>query len=154
MSEFEVLDPLPGYGGKRTGAGRKRGYSPKKAAAIDSGVEQSDPSDQTSVAVRFAQARARKETALADLNELSFKVKSGEFVSRDAVRQGAATVLAALAQSLRSLPDTLERKHSLAPEVIQMVEIEIDAALLDASSELQRLSEDASEAEQIEAMFS
>ena len=110
----EVIDVLPvsGHGGARKGAGRKpAGY-----------VRPQEVQD-------FESARARNEAAKADLNELEFKIKSGEYVEREAVKQASATALAAVAQSLRSLPDTLERKLNIAPEVAELIGVEIDATL-------------------------
>ena len=63
------------------------------------------------------------------MNELEFKIKSGEYVEREAVKQASATALAAVAQSLRSLPDTLERKLNITPEVAELIGAEIDATL-------------------------
>jgi phage terminase Nu1 subunit (DNA packaging protein) len=81
-------------------------------------------------------ARARKEAALADMHELQFKIKSGEYVSRTAVREATATLLSNLAQSLRSLPDNLERKYSLPPEVVSAIERDVDGTLSDISEGL------------------
>lgn len=115
--------------------GRPTGYSPKKAKAVEQSLSGGDPDPQgdgeavTTAAVRKSIALARKETALADLHELDFKIKSGQYLSRDAFREASATLLAELAQGLRSLPDTLERKHGLPPAVVQAVEADIDDAL-------------------------
>ena len=142
-SEFTDVFEIPTNGGRREGAGRKKGYSPKTADDLFSGIDDGTASDTTRVAASFAKARARKEGALADLNELSFKVKSGEYVSRAAVQEAAATLLSSLAQSLRSLPDNLERKFDLAPAVAAQVELVIDSALADVASGLEMFSSDA-----------
>lgn len=109
----------PGRGGARAGAGRKP-----------------DGYEKPQVAKDFDTAKARKETALADMHELNFKIKSGEFVSRAAMREASATLLATLAQSLRSLPDNLERKYALAPETAESIERDIDSALADVAAGL------------------
>lgn len=98
MSTDDIFDadwtPVgPSRGGARPGAGRK-----------PAGYQKPDE------AVSFDKAKARKETALADLHELDFKVKSGQYVSRIEVKQASATAMAHLAQTIRSIPDTLERK--------------------------------------------
>lgn len=106
-----------GYGGARTGAGRKpKGYV--KPDAVE----------------EFDIARARKESALADLHELSYKVKSGQYVERGSVQEASATLLAELGQSLRSLPDSLERKFNLKPDVVAEISLTIDEALNNIST--------------------
>lgn len=101
-----------GHGGHREGAGRKPPGYVKPQETLD-----------------FEASRARNEAAKADLNELEYKIKSGEYVEREAVKQAAATALAAIAQALRSLPDTLERKLNASPEVTELIGAEIDACL-------------------------
>jgi phage terminase Nu1 subunit (DNA packaging protein) len=102
--------PSSGWGGARRNSGPKpKGYvKPDEIIDLD-------------------KARARNEQAKAELNELKLKVETGEYVSRDAVRQASATMLATLSQALRSLPDNLERKFNLAPDVLQFIGKEIDA---------------------------
>lgn len=77
----------------------------------------------------YDKAKARNEAAKAGLNELELKIKSGEYLSRTAYREASATLLAELAQGLRSLPDTLERKFGLSPEALLHVEKTIDEAM-------------------------
>ena len=77
----------------------------------------------------YDKAKARNEAAKAGLNELELKIKSGEYLSRSAYREASATLLAELAQGLRSLPDTLERKFGLSPEALLHVEKTIDEAM-------------------------
>lgn len=122
----------PSRGGRREGAGRKPGYSPKNAEALDqlSDADLSDlPDDSTTTAIKKARAIARKEEALANQAELKYKIDSKEYLSRSAFREASATLLAELAQALRSLPDTLERKHHLPADVLLVVEAAIDDAL-------------------------
>ncbi len=105
-----------GRGGARAGAGRKPdGFvKPESAQAFDS-------------------AKARKEKSLADMHELNYKIKSGEYIPRAAVREASATLLSNLAQSLRGVPDNLERKFNLSPEIAVEVEKVINASLADVS---------------------
>lgn len=110
---------FPTRGGARFGAGRK-----------PSGYEKPE------VLKDFDAAKARKEAALADMHELNFKIKSGEYVERAAVREATTTLLANLAQAMRSLPDNLERKFNLATEVAEEVEKVIDATLADVAEGL------------------
>ena len=88
----------------------------------------------------YDQAKARNETAKAELNELEVKIKTGEYGSRAAYRQAAATALASLAQTLRSVPDNLERRLGVSPDVAQEVGNQIDAALDDLASEFEMMT--------------
>lgn len=101
---------------------------------LESGTQDESPDPESddgklSTSVKTAIAKARKETALAGLNELELKVKSGQYLPRDAYQQATATLLAALSQGLRSLPDTLERRYSLAPDVLEDISAAIDESL-------------------------
>lgn len=111
-----------GHGGARAGAGRKPKDYVKPTAIED-----------------FEEARARNESAKADLNELEFKIKSGEYVARSAVIQATATAYATIAQTLRSLPDHLERRVALAPEVAEEVSRQIDEALGELAAVFERM---------------
>ncbi|MBF6987244.1 DUF1441 family protein [Cupriavidus sp. IK-TO18] len=111
-----------GHGGARAGAGRKPKDFVKPEATVD-----------------FEEARARNESAKADLNELEFKIKSGEYVARVAVVQATATAYAAIAQTLRSLPDHLERRLALAPEVAEEIGRQIDEALGELAGVLEKM---------------
>lgn len=110
-------------GGAREGSGRKpNGYvKPKEVQAFDA-------------------ARARNEQAKAELNELELKIKSGEYGSRAAFRQATATALASLAQTLRSVPDNLERRLGISPEIAAEVGMQIDDALNDIASEFEMMT--------------
>lgn len=113
------------WGGARENAGRKpQGYV-KPEHVVD-----------------FEKERARNEKAKADLNELDFKIKSGEYVPRDAVRQAAATAFASVAQSLRSIPDALERKINLDPTTAEKIGAEIDRILDSLASDLEMMTDE------------
>lgn len=121
--DLPVQEP-PKRGGRREGAGRK----PK-------GVGEKEFAD-------YARARARKEVALADKAEMEAEVMAGTLVSRDAVRDAAATAFAAIAQTLQSIPDRLERQEGITLEVAAKVQAAIDAAMEDLSIELERMGND------------
>lgn len=111
-----------GRGGPGRGQGRKpKGYV-KPVEIVD-----------------FEKARARNEAAKADNNELDFKVKSGQFVDRDQVRQAAATIMLSVAQTLRSIPDVLERNGHDA-KVCEHVERVINDTLASAAQDLEMLT--------------
>ena len=116
----EILDAVSkpnsrkgnGHGGARRGAGRKAADYVKPPEIVD-----------------FEMARARNEAAKAALNELEFKVRSGEYVSRSAVVQATATAYAAIAQTLRSIPDHLERRLALDAAIAEEIAKLIDESL-------------------------
>lgn len=87
----------------------------------------------------FDEARARNEAAKASLNELELKIKSKEYVAIASVVQSMATAYSAIAQTLRSIPDNLERKINLDPTVAEEVGRVIDEALADLSNEMELL---------------
>lgn len=135
-----TLTPTTTRGGKREGQGRKKGYSPVEAARLaalpdDELAAMGD--DATTTTIKKARAVARKESALADLAELKFKIDSKEYLSRSAFREASATLLAELSQALRSLPDALERRHALAPSVVLEVERTIDEVLATCAAGLE-----------------
>jgi hypothetical protein len=127
-----TVRPTSARGGKREGAGRPKGYSPKAREQLESGEvdpESSDIPEATRIAFRKAKAVADKEEALANQAWLKFQIDSKEYLPRTAFREAAATLLAELAQGLRSLPDELERKCSLTPDVLVLIEHAIDDRL-------------------------
>lgn len=77
----------------------------------------------------YAGAKARKEAALAAKAELDFRVKAGLYLPREAVRSALATAYQAVSQALRSIPDNLERKLGISPEIAEAVGISIDEAM-------------------------
>jgi phage terminase Nu1 subunit (DNA packaging protein) len=84
-------------------------------------------------------ARARKEAWQAKTVELDYHIKQGTFVSRDEVRQACATAYSSLAQSLRSIPDAMERREGIAPEIAEKVGIVIDEVLGDLAASFENL---------------
>lgn len=112
---FEI--PHNSHGGARPGSGAKKAGYVKSKEIVD-----------------FDKARARNEAAKADQNELDYKIKSGEYVSRDVVKQVSAQAAASIAQTLRSIPDNLERK-GIEPKVCLQISEVIDEALNDLADE-------------------
>lgn len=139
QSVDDIFD-VPGNGGRRAGSGRKRGYSPKRASLLldqNGDIIDDEPEDSVvKVATEFAKAKARKESALADHHQLAYKIKSGQYVERAAVQAVSATLLATLAQNMRSIPDNLERKFNLSPEAAEFVESVINSVLADVAEGL------------------
>lgn len=123
------LAPLQ-LGGARPGAGRK----PADYVPSDDRLD-------------YEAARARNESAKADLNELDLAIKRGEYVPRAEVQAATATALSALSQTLRSVPDNLERTLGLSPDIAQEVGRQIDAALDDMATRFEDLTVQAIEVE-------
>lgn len=118
-------------GGKREGAGRKpAGYVPPPSR------------------VDFEMARARNEAAKADLNELDLRIKRSEYVPRSDVRLAAATALSILAQTLRSVPDNLERTAGIAPSLAEQIGTAIENALAAVADAFEELHEGAAAEEE------
>lgn len=112
-----------GRGGYRPGAGAKpAGYvKPPEVVALD-------------------KAKARKEAALAEKAEMELLVAKKQYGDRAAFRQAVATVIASFVQTARSIPDNLERKLGLSPEVTQQVGNMIDEALDNLADELELIA--------------
>lgn len=108
--------------------GRPKGFSQKRAKELDK-QENPEGDDQTSWSVRKTKAAVDKLEADAANAWLKNKIESGEYLSRSAYREASATLLAELAQGLRSLPDTLERKYNLAPDVVEHIQLTVDEML-------------------------
>jgi phage terminase Nu1 subunit (DNA packaging protein) len=111
------------HGGRRANSGRK------------------PVAERTTDDERFSAARARRERANASRAEIALAAEGGALVSREAVRQACATLLAVVAQSLRSVPDNLERTLALQPEAVEAVALQIDAALTEAANALRLIHE-------------
>lgn len=114
-------------GGKRPNAGRK-------SAAVEAGSADAH--------ILYAKARAKKEAFQAQLAELEYKTKSGEYLPRADIRQAAATAYATIAQALRSIPDNLERRLGINAELAEEIGVLIDDAMNDLSSELERMHDE------------
>lgn len=87
-------------------------------------------------------AKARNESVKADLNELKFKVESGQYVMRTAMQQASATIVASFTQTMRCVADNLERTKGIAPDVAEAISQAIDAGLNDLADEFRMLCSD------------
>jgi len=104
--------------------------------------DDSPPPPEDSSAVKFAEARARKETALAEKHETELKKLLGELIPVDDAAQQLAESLEAVSKGVRSLRTRLVRELSAAGVIVKgkekrsgvIVEEEIDRVL----EELQR----------------
>jgi hypothetical protein len=86
--------------------------------------------------------RARHEKIKADEREFKLGILHGQYLSRDAQRQAAATALALLTQSLRSIPDNLERTLSIEPRLVEAIAIGIDTALAEVAVAFKAMTRD------------
>jgi phage terminase Nu1 subunit (DNA packaging protein) len=117
------------------------GTSPPSVAAKPTGIRPPDQgiSFDDNPALAYASARAKKELAHADLANLNYLTKSAQYLPRDDIRQATATAFSTVAQSLRSIPDNLERRFGVAPSLAETVGNMIDVILGDLSDELERM---------------
>lgn len=123
----ELLDAKSGSGRERApGAGRKtkQTFNAVEQAYID--TKQSD---------------ARLIKAKADREELKFLQESGEWIPRDAVRNATATAFSAISQTLRSIPDNIERRLALPPEALDAIARIIDESLDGLADSLETMVE-------------
>jgi phage terminase Nu1 subunit (DNA packaging protein) len=98
-------------GGARPNAGRPPGYvKSDDLKALDA-------------------AKARLESIKADRQELAHKIELGKYVNREAIKQVAATTIAMFSQTMRSMPDAIERRLGVEPKVAETIGEMIDAAL-------------------------
>lgn len=85
----------------------------------------------------------RRQHYEAELRKLELAKRSAEVVSRADVQQASATAFATCAQSLRSIPDNLERRLGLDPDVAAEVGIIIDEAMNDLADQLEAVAKKA-----------
>lgn len=86
--------------------------------------------------------RARHEKIKADEREIKLAVYEGQYLPRVAQQQAAATALAVLTQSMRSIPDNLERTLSLEPRVVEAIAVGIDQALSEVAAAFKTMTRD------------
>ncbi len=114
-----------GWGGEREGAGRPSGDDEPPEGRAD-----------------YERHRARHEGLKADERAFKLAIARGDYLPRDVQRQASATALAVLVQSLRSLPDQLERRAGLSPEQAEVVGVEIDRALTEIAYAFRAMTND------------
>lgn len=111
------------WGGYRPGAGRKpEGYEHPEGRAD------------------FERERAEHERVKREQREHKLAVERGEYISRAGVQQAAATALAILTQSLRSIPDNCERQLALDPATVEMIQAQIDDSLSEVAAAFRAMS--------------
>lgn len=113
---------IPRHGGARAGSGRP----PKDE-------------EDTSTSRKHDEAKAREMEAKAGLRELELEVKRGTLVERGAVQAAAATAQQLFAQTVRSLPDVLERSYGIKPDVVETISRALDEALGALSTDMEAM---------------
>jgi hypothetical protein len=158
MSDFEAAAYAAALGKRGGGAtkGGRRKKTPPMQLGVDNVIEPMFEHDLPTQIVNhgasmlsspviadaaelYAHAKAQKEAALAATQELMYKRKAGMYLPRDDVRRAAATAFSSVAQSLRSIPDLLERQIGLDPTIAERIGVIIDNHLAELSEELKRL---------------
>lgn len=112
------------HGGRRAGSGNK-------GKAVRDATEDAH--------IRYSKSRAEHEEAKAKLAQLSFLVESGKYVARDDVQRASAIAWAAASQTLRAIPDNIERQLGVSPEVSERVALAIDDVMADLAIELEKM---------------
>ncbi len=81
----------------------------------------------------------RKNLATAHLQELELAKRRGDVLPREEVQQACATAFNLVAQALRAIPDNLERRLGIAPELADEIGKMIDDSMGDLADELERI---------------
>jgi hypothetical protein len=100
------------------------------------------PPEKSQDEANYDREHAEHERVKREQREFKLAVERAEYLPREAQRQAAATALAVLTQSMRSIPDNLERSLSLAPATVEAISIQIDAALTEVAAAFRAMSHD------------
>jgi Protein of unknown function (DUF1441) len=112
-----------GWGGARPGSGPKpEGYEP--------------PQEK----VDLDRERAEHERVKRTEREFKLAILQKQYLPRAAQQQAAAIAVAVMTQSLRSVPDTLERAVGLTPAQAELAQQLIDAALHEVVAAFQAMT--------------
>lgn len=107
----------------------EEGLPPKIPMSGDSDAGAIDFALLENPGLYYATGKARKEMAHAAKAELEFRIKDGQYLPREKIRGALAEAYQAVAQALRSIPDNLERKLGITPELAEVVSSAIDDAM-------------------------
>lgn len=137
MNLESITEPkrIGNNGGVRPGAGRPPGTGKGSTSDVPPRPAYVKPQE----AVDFDKAKAKSETFKAARLELEFKIATGEYISRASVQQAAASSYQALAQTMRSIGDNLERQ-GVPLEVCALVEEILSAAMEDHAKDMEFLA--------------
>jgi Protein of unknown function (DUF1441) len=117
---------------------------PRGGARPNSGPKPSGyvPPDLTQDQANFERERAEHERVKREQREFKLATDKGEYLHRDHVAQASATALSVLTQSLRSIPDNLERVCSLTPEQAELAQQAVDSALSEVATAFRAMAGD------------
>lgn len=90
--------------------------------------------ERDDIHVQLWQARAQKESALADLAELRWRDESARYVARHDVIEASAIALALISDRLSAIPVTASDRLCLSPEIVKEIGSLIDEGLADLST--------------------
>lgn len=93
-----------------------------------------EPPPKSEDQANYDREHAEHERVKREEREFKLAIARSEYLPREAQRQGSATALSVLTQSLRSIPDNLERTLSLSPETVESIALQIDNALSEVAT--------------------
>lgn len=105
-----------GRGGARPGAGRPRS-------------DNEHANERARHSAAYWKEKAKRERHLAAIAEAESMARMGQYYDRDEVRRTVQTMLSALTETMRTIPDLLERKTGLTPDQAAFEAHIIDEAL-------------------------
>ena len=117
-------------GGARRGAGRPHADGTPSGSYDDASEAQLD----------LDRERADHERVKREQREFKLAVEMGQYLPRAEVQQATATALAVLTQSLRTIPDTLERACNLTPAQAVTAQESVDNALAEVAKAFKMLA--------------
>lgn len=132
---MEIKPILGQRGGARPGSGRK-----KKTCAVGAPAPKpapkAEPVQPEPESYDYGFERARHEKIKADAATLAYRLRCGQLLEKSHVEEVVVRMHQFLAQSLRSLPDNLERRCGLTGEQVQICEDAVDGFCLEIQARL------------------
>lgn len=131
---------IPRHGGARAGAGRPR----LQITSDDPNWRTLDgdslpPDGEPSATSRYDEAKTLEMEAKAALKAMEVETRRGTLVERVAVQSAAATAQQLFAQTVRSIPDILERTHGVRPDVVDVISRALDEALANLATDMESM---------------
>lgn len=130
----------PQNGGMRFRAGRPPGKTAEDRQAWRDAQVGGDTLNENSVSGRYDRAKADEMEAKAGLKIIELEVLRGSLVERAAIQAASATMIQLFTQSLRGIPDVLERREGVAADTCEKIGIAIDEALSVLANEMEAMT--------------